>query len=229
MHRCNAQADRDEKTLRISLDTKAKIKLGEYSRGGAARGREAPKAWDHDMKPSSQWVPVGILEPVQEPLTLLFSDSIETSDLLVDCLEIGWSDNGDYYAAIEEIVINLDCGPHVNSHRTQFMNRLVAFSKQIGRRIHLVYYPPYHSKYNPIERCWGVLEQHWNGALLDSVDTTLNWAGTMTWRGIQPVIHFIDRVYERGVKLTKKAMAEVEKKLNRSNELPKWEVIIEPT
>jgi len=27
----------------------------------------------------------------------------------------------------------------------------------------LVYYPPYHSKYNPIERCWSALEKKWNG------------------------------------------------------------------
>jgi transposase len=28
--------------------------------------------------------------------------------------------------------------------------------------------PPDHSKYNPIERCWGILENHWNGTLLAS-------------------------------------------------------------
>ncbi|NRB09761.1 MAG: hypothetical protein HRU34_23665, partial [Richelia sp.] len=26
-----------------------------------------------------------------------------------------------------------------------------------------LYYAPYHSKYNPIEGCWGILDQHWNG------------------------------------------------------------------
>jgi transposase len=35
------------------------------------------------------------------------------------------------------------------------------------------YYPPYHGKYNAIERCWGILELHWNGALLDSLDAVL--------------------------------------------------------
>ncbi|WP_419606378.1 ISAzo13-like element transposase-related protein [Thiolapillus sp.] len=39
-------------------------------------------------------------------------------------------------------------------------------------RIRLAYYPPYHSKYNPVERLWGVLENHWRGELLDSVEKT---------------------------------------------------------
>ncbi|NCR97904.1 MAG: hypothetical protein EWV58_05860 [Microcystis aeruginosa Ma_MB_F_20061100_S19] len=37
-----------------------------------------------------------------------------------------------------------------------------------------------HSKYNPIERCWAVLENYWNGAILDSIDAALNWASNMT-------------------------------------------------
>ena len=47
------------------------------------------------------------------------------------------------------------------------MARLTAFADAFGLTIQLAYYPPYHSKYNPIERVWGVLEQHWNGDLLD--------------------------------------------------------------
>ncbi|MFO0817285.1 MAG: hypothetical protein U1A77_05055 [Pirellulales bacterium] len=37
---------------------------------------------------------------------------------------------------------------------------------------------PYHSKYNPVERCWSCLERHWNGTLLTDVNTALQWAQT---------------------------------------------------
>ncbi|MBW4528929.1 MAG: hypothetical protein KME18_27860, partial [Phormidium tanganyikae FI6-MK23] len=50
-------------------------------------------------------------------------------------------------------------------------------------RVHLVYYPPYHSKYNPIERCWAALENYWNATVLDSIQTALCWAANMTWKG----------------------------------------------
>ena len=50
----------------------------------------------------------------------------------------------------------------------------------IGTPIQLLYNLPYHSKYNPIECCWGILEQHWNGALLRDVETMLQGAKSMT-------------------------------------------------
>ncbi|KAF5416437.1 MAG: hypothetical protein C5S48_02960 [Candidatus Methanogaster sp.] len=47
---------------------------------------------------------------------------------------------------------------------------------------------------------------HWNGTLLSSVDKTIRWAETMTWNGVHPAVHFIDKVYQKGVKLTKKSV-----------------------
>ncbi|WP_049897678.1 ISAzo13-like element transposase-related protein [Microcystis aeruginosa] len=73
------------------------------------------------------------------------------------------------------------------------------------------YYPPYHSKYNAVERTFGWLEQHWNGSLLDSVETVLRFAESLTFKGKNPVVKLIDKVYRNGVKLTQEAMAELEK------------------
>jgi hypothetical protein len=70
---------------------------------------------------------------------------------------------------------------------------------------------PYHSKYNPIERVWGILEKSWNGSILDEVKTALNFAENMTWKGKHPVVvKLITQTYETGVKLTNKAMSAVE-------------------
>lgn len=54
------------------------------------------------------------------------------------------------------------------------------FLRSHRKPIQLLYYPRYHSKYNPVERCWGILEKHWNGAMLANVDTMLGWAKSMT-------------------------------------------------
>ena len=72
------------------------------------------------------------------------------------------------------------------------MKRLVDFSDRHQLTLELAYYPPYHSKYNPIERCWGILENHWNGALLTSIDTALDWTRTMTWRGVRPLVQLLE-------------------------------------
>lgn len=106
---------------------------------------------------------------------------------------------------------------------------MIEFAYKTGLIIQLVYYPPYHSKYNPIERCWGVLEMHWNGTLLSSVNKAIRWAETMTWNSVNPAVHLIDKVYQKGVKLTKEAMKICEERVKRLGNLPKWDVTIKPT
>jgi hypothetical protein len=79
-----------------------------------------------------------------------------------------------YDAEIEEWVINLDGGPATRNDRTQFIKRMVELAQKITLPIRLIYYPPYHSKYNAIERCWAALEHYWNGAILDSVEAAVH-------------------------------------------------------
>lgn len=146
----------------------------------------------------------------------------------MDCLGKWWEQNKEAYLHIKKLVINLDNGPNSASGRTQFIKRMTEFSDQTGLQIQLAYYPPYHSKYNPVERCWGRLEEHWNGEILDSVEKVINWAKTMTWKGVKPVVHLWDKVYEKGISLTKKEMKPYEFRIKRSVLLPKWNVLITP-
>ena len=82
---------------------------------------------------------------------------------------------------IQELVINLDNGPNSSGRRTQFLKRMTEFSDKYNIKVRLIYYPPYHSKYNAIERCWGRLEEHWNGEILNSINKAVEWAKSMTW------------------------------------------------
>lgn len=224
----NQASDAREDSLRISIDTKAKVDLGDFSRGGQSRGTEPQKALDHDMQAKQKLVPFGILEVLSGTLTILFGTLRETSDFIADCLEQWWDNNQDRLGHVRQLVINLDNGPENSSFRTQFMKRMVEFSDRTGLEIILVYYPPYHSKYNPIERCWGILEAHWSGTLLNTVDTILQWAGTMTWKGLRPVVELVEKTYEKGVRLAKKAFQKYEERLERDESLPKYCVRIQP-
>jgi hypothetical protein len=105
---------------------------------------------------------------------------------------------------------------------------MVGFVQQYHVTVRLASYPPYHSKYNPIERCWGILENHWHGTLLDSIDTVLQFAATMTWKGIPPIVALVTTTYETGITLTQEAMAAVEAKIQRWPLLEKWFVEISP-
>ncbi len=159
----------------------------------------------------------------------LFGQSAETSDFIVDCLATWWQDNQADYPYLEELVIDLDGGSATRSNRTQFIKRMVEFSQAIDLRIRLIYYPPYHSKYNPIERCWAALENYWNGTLLDSVDSAVNWAANMTWKGLAPTVHLIETTYERSIKVSSQELEQYLPFWHRSETLPKWDITIAPT
>src|SRR3954447_16139621 len=122
---------------------------------------EVAKGWDHDPPAKRKLVPFGILMVATGALMLLFG-SHETSDAWADALQMWWLQVGPSLGHIKRLVIYLDNGPKNSGRRTQFLKRMVQFADWSGLEIRLVYYPPYHSKYNPIERCWSALEQKWN-------------------------------------------------------------------
>ncbi|HMB06664.1 MAG TPA: hypothetical protein VKP69_23365, partial [Isosphaeraceae bacterium] len=91
-----------------------------------------------------------------------------------------------------------------------------------------VYYPPYHSKYNPIERCWSALEKKWNGVLLDGLEVVLQCARRMTWKGRHPTVKCLHGAYPDGVRVAAKEMKPYEARLQRLAALPKYDIIIKP-
>jgi hypothetical protein len=72
------------------------------------------------------------------------------------------------------------------------------------------------------------MELHWNGAQLIDVETMLEGAKRMTWKGVHPVIELSRKVYAKGVSLSKAAMRAVEARLERPPLLPKWDILIHP-
>jgi hypothetical protein len=221
-------AEPDAKVLRLSIDTKAKVAIGNLSRGGQARVLEARQADDHDHHRQATLVPFGILDVLGAQMSIYFGQSAETSDFIVDCLSDWWQRHQSDYPAVNEWLIDLDNGPANNSHRTQFIKRIVEFAQATQLKIRLLYYPPYHSKYNAIERCWAALENYWNGAILDSVEAALQWASNMKWQGFTPIVELVETVYPKGVKPAEDELTSYLEQWQRSETLPKWDVTIVP-
>jgi transposase len=171
---------------------------------------------------------VGIFLPAYDELFIYGVTSKVTSDCLIDRLVEWWEMVRLRFAHITTLVINLDNGPEKHSRRTQFLRRIVEFAQLYGLKVRLAYYPPYHSKYNAIERCWGILENHWNGSLLDTIDSVIQFARTMTWNGNHPIVSLVTATYTTGVRLTKDAMEALEAQVMRLAGLEKWFVDILP-
>ncbi|MEM7581722.1 MAG: hypothetical protein AAF316_18175 [Cyanobacteria bacterium P01_A01_bin.80] len=136
----NSAADEETDVLRLSLDAKARVKIGLFDRGG--KNRKPVKTNDHDYDSKTTLTPYGIFIPELDELFLYFTESKITSDFIVDVLEDFWQSQSYRFSQIKTLVINQDNGPENNSRRTQFMKRIVEFSHQYKINIRLAYYPP---------------------------------------------------------------------------------------
>ncbi len=119
MSQVNRAAAAADEALRLSLDARATVKIGPFSRGGTSR--VAVAAADHDFQPAATLTPVGILLPATDKLFLYGVTSQVTSDGLADRLVPWWEGVREWFRHITTLVIDLDNGPENHSRRTQFM------------------------------------------------------------------------------------------------------------
>jgi Rhodopirellula transposase DDE domain len=211
----------------LRIDGQATVHSGEVSRGGLTRG--AQKACDHDWGLQEKDMPCGSVEEDTGQWRLTLGRSYKTSDFIVDALEAWWS----ALEATEQVILTrlqskMDNGPKRSGRRTQCLHRMVEVCDAIGKPMQLVYSPPYPSTYNPIERCWGLLEWHWNGTKLVERETMVEWAKRRTWQGMHPIVALSRKVDHKAVTRSKKARREVEARLERHPAWPKGDILIHP-
>jgi len=137
---------------RWSVDCKATVKIGDFSRGGQTRGDA--QALDHDLGGKEKYTPCGIVDEDSAHLAMVFGSSYKTRDFLVDTLAAKWNRLEEQEKAeVSKLQIKMDNGPESSGRRTQFLSRMVEFADAIGKPIQLLYYPPYHSKYLTFPLC----------------------------------------------------------------------------
>lgn len=201
------------------------MRWGEKTR--TDRHGNVAKGWDHDPPAKEKLVPFGILILATGAMTLLFGNH-ETSDFWGDCLRMWWTSVRHRFRGVRRLVMYLDNGPKNSGRRTQFLKRMVEFADWSGLEIHLVYYPPYHSKYNPIERCWSSLQKKWNGVLLKCWEIVEACALRMKWKGSHPTVMRIEGDYPTGIIVPKEEMKQINQRLERSETLQKYDIVIKP-
>ena len=185
-----------DRVKRVRLDGQATVPIGEVSRGGLTRGDH--HAWDHGLGLHEKDMPCGMVDEESGQLHITFGSSSKTSACIVDALAAWWAAlDAHAQVALPWRQLNMDNGPASSGRRTPCLRRrrTVAFGAGIGKPMQLLYSPPDHSKYTPIERCWGILAWHWHGTKLVDVETRVEWVKSMTWKGIHPIVTLRRQVY----------------------------------
>ena len=167
----------------ISIDAKDNVIFGPYSRKG--KSRILVETCDHELT-NNCVIPFGILNLKTSKTYFYNFENKPTSEVIVDCIDDYYSDN-----IYTKLVILLDNGPDNSGVRTVFLKSLINFSDKYQIEIELLYYPPYHFKYNPIERIWARLEKKWNEILLISWKFCYKVMERLTWKKEKSKVKYI--------------------------------------
>ena len=133
------------------------MKIGDVSRGGVTRGDH--RASDHALGCEAKYIPCGRVDEESAELNIPFGSSYTTSDCIVETIEATWKAMDEHEQAETSLIqLKMAHGPESSGRRTPFLSRMVERAESINRPMQLLDDPPYHSKYHPMERCWGILE-----------------------------------------------------------------------
>jgi hypothetical protein len=190
----------------MSIDTKKKEYLGNFYREGHLYTLEQLLTYDHDFTSLAQGViiPHGLYDLKQNLGYLHLGTSKETSEFACDCLRHWWLHHGRYdYPHATSILLLCDGGGSNSSRHYIFKQDLQQLVDEIGIEIRIAHYPPYTSKYNPIEhRLFPHVTRACQGVIFTSIELVKElMEKTRTSTGLKVTVHIIDKVYQTARKV----------------------------
>src|ERR1700728_4302281 len=215
----------------ISIDTKKKELIGDFYRDGKTEAQATIETNDHDFGSagSGTVIPHGVYDVGKNRGFLHLNTSHDTSELACDSIAAWWEEHGrsDYPGAVKILVL-CDGGGSNSATRYVFKEELQKLALRLGVEIRVAHYPPYCSKYNPIEhRLFPHVTRACQGVIFKSVALVkqlMEKARTRT--GLSVVVDIVDKIYETG----RKGAESVKEPLNivRDALLPLWNYQILP-
>lgn len=192
----------------ISMDTKKKEHLGNFYRDGHLYTQDDILVYDHDFTSLADGiiVPHGIYDLQLNYAYINLGTSHDTSEFACDSFRNWWYNQGQFdYPNATSILVLCDGGGSNNSRHYIFKQDLQALADEIGIEIRIAHYPPYTSKYNPIEhRLFPHVTRACQGVVFKSVELVKElMEKTRTRQGLCVTVQIIDRVYETGRKVAK--------------------------
>lgn len=217
-----------DNVIAYSIDDKATKHIGDLSDNGSSWIEK--EALDHDTNIEYNVKPFGILNMKTNETKVYCTTNNSTAEYKVDCLEKQIKKDKIKNPNIDKVYLFLDNGPENSSRRTLWIWCLIMMAISLNITIELVYYPPYHSKYNLIEHFWGVLQRSWNGLIIDNLDKLIGVINTTKWSGINASGILVDKVYNKGKSVDKDELKKlIESHIHYENKgIEKWSLIITP-
>jgi hypothetical protein len=192
----------------ISMDTKKKESLGNFYRDGHLYTTEELQVYDHDFNSQAEGIviPHGIYDLQRNTGYINLGTSYDTSEFACDCIRNWWYHRGRFdYPNATSILVLCDGGGSNSSRYYIFKQDLQALVDELGIEIRIAHYPPYTSKYNPIEhRLFPHVTRACQGVVFKSIDLVKElMEKTHTRQGLKVTVQIVDKVYQKGRKVAK--------------------------
>jgi Rhodopirellula transposase DDE domain len=189
----------------ISIDTKKKELLGNFYRDGKIDTQETIETNDHDFGSagSGMVIPHGVYDVGRNQGFIHLNTSHDTSELACDSIEAWWEKHGRAaYPLAKKLLVLCDGGGSNSATRYVFKEELQKLANRLGIEIRMAHYPPYCSKYNPIEhRLFPHVTRACRGVIFQTLEIVQNYiAKTETTTGLKVKVSVLDKVYETGRK-----------------------------
>ena len=217
----------------LSIDTKKKEMTGNFHRPGKCYSQAMRRVNDHDFASFSQGqiIPHGIYDVNDNAGYVTLGTSKDTSRFVCDNLFRVWTEHLQYrYPDAHTIMILCDGGGSNACSHHIVKQDLCKLSKKLNMNILMVHYPPYCSKYNPIEhRLFSQLTRAWQGVPFYNIQFVKDLTDhTITSTGL--IVHSYINTKEYPIKRT----VDQDFKVNFNNQIifddkiPKWNYLIKP-
>ncbi len=215
----------------ISIDTKKKEMLGNFDRGGVTDTVDPTILNDHDFASQSEGklIPHGIYDIGRNEAAIHLNTSCDTSELACDSIELWWKEQGKpNYPEACRLLVLCDGGGSNSAQQYLFKEDLQQLSNRLGIEIRIAHYPPYCSKYNPIEhRVFPHITRACKGVPLQTVGIAKYYIEkTSTTTGLRTVVRYLNKVYQSG----RKYMSDFKQTMTIKFDdiLPKWNYTASP-
>lgn len=189
----------------ISIDTKKKEQLGNLYRAGKCYCTQAIKVFDHDYPHLAQGkiIPHGIYDLKANKGYISIGTSAETAAFIADNILWWWDNFGIHqYGACKQILILCDAGGANGWRKHSFKKEMQRIAELMGIRIIISHYPPYCSKWNPIEhRLFAHVHRAINGVVFSSYELVKELIGkTSTSKGLTVEVRIVKQQYLTGLR-----------------------------
>lgn len=185
----------------LSIDTKAKELLGNFYRKGNYYARRHRLVNDHDFRNGADGiiVPHGIYDLADNKGYLTLGTSKDTSAFVCDNIATFWqSDLQWLYADKDWLLLLCDGGGSNNSRHYIVKQDFYNLAQLIDVNIVVAHYPPYCSKWNPIEhRLFCHVHRSWDGAVFQNIQMVKELAQmTSTKTGLSVKVNINNKKYK---------------------------------